>query len=78
MFRWMTIQGFKGCVTMCGMIGRVIPKLSQWNPLCPLLGTGMYHAAEICFKALIQSFGLAVGLWMVGRTHIKCCFSVPE
>jgi hypothetical protein len=32
----------------------------------------MYHASEVCFKTLVQTFCLAIGLWVVGGAHVEC------
>ena len=56
----------------------VVPELRQSNIFDPFPRTGADETAHECFQALVYTFGLAVRLRVVCRTHSKCCMGEAE
>jgi hypothetical protein len=55
------------------MKGSVIPVGYEREPFCPFLGVCMHKAPKIGLQALVQPFGLPVGLRVVRGAHVHGC-----
>jgi len=55
------------------MVRRIVPELSEGDPLSPPGRTGVGEAAEVCFKTLINTLRLAIRLWVISGTHTQGC-----
>ena len=67
----MAIEYLEWGTTQGSMTASVVPKLHKREPLNPLRWAGMNKATEERLQALINSFCLAIGLWMVGSTQLE-------
>ena len=65
----MPIKDLERRVAQSRMRRSIVPKFGKGNPADPLLGTRVDETTKKSFKALIDSFGLPIGLWVVSRAH---------
>ncbi len=50
----------------------VVHELSEWEPIGPVVSSIVHEDLEILLDFLVNSFGLAIRLWMKGGRCVGC------